>query len=119
MIDILKDIVKHTHGLGFLDLVKITGTSDQTVVDSMAEDRSVILQGAFHKPQSEMIGTFGMPQLNKLDIHLKCPEYKEKANISVMTGTRNGAETPTGIHFENEKCDFKNDYRFMNAEIIN
>mgnify|MGYP005994009553 FL=1 len=119
MIDILKDIVKHTHGLGFLDLVKITGTSDQTAVDSMAEDRSVILQGSFHKPQSEMIGTFGMPQLNKLDIHLKCPEYKEKANITVITGTRNGAETPTGIHFENEKGDFKNDYRFMNAEIIN
>ncbi len=119
MIDILKDIVKHTHGLGFLDLVKITGTSDATAIDSMAEDRSVILQGSFHKPQSGMIGTFGMPQLNKLDIHLKCPEYKDKANISVITGTRNGAETPTGIHFENEKGDFKNDYRFMNAEIIN
>ena len=119
MIDILKDIVKHTHGLGFLDLVKITGTSDATAIDSMAEDRSVILQGSFHKPQSGMIGTFGMPQLNKLDIHLKCPEYKEKANINVITGTRNGAETPTGIHFENEKGDFKNDYRFMNAEIIN
>ncbi len=119
MIDILKDIVKHTHGLGFLDLVKITGTSDSTAIDSMAEDRSVILQGSFHKPQTGMIGTFGMPQLNKLDIHLKCPEYKDKANISVITGTRNGAETPTGIHFENEKGDFKNDYRFMNAEIIN
>ena len=119
MIDILKDIVKHTHGLGFLDLVKITGTSDSTAIDSMAEDRSVILQGSFHKAQSGMIGTFGMPQLNKLDIHLKCPEYKDKANISVITGTRNGAETPTGIHFENEKGDFKNDYRFMNAEIIN
>tara|TARA_B100001093_G_scaffold512231_1_gene581693 strand:- start:1045 stop:1782 length:738 start_codon:yes stop_codon:yes gene_type:complete len=119
MIDILKDIVKHTHGLGFLDLVKITGTSDTTAVDSMAEDRSVILQGSFHKPQSEMIGTFGMPQLNKLDIHLKCPEYKVKADISVINGTRNGAETPTGIHFQNEKGDFKNDYRFMNADIIN
>jgi len=33
MIDILKDIVKHTHGLGFLDLVKITGTSDATAID--------------------------------------------------------------------------------------
>ena len=99
--------------------MKITGTSDTTGIDSMAEDRSVILQGSFRKPQSEMIGTFGMPQLNKLDIHLKCPEYKEKANISVMNGTRNGAETPTGIHFEHEKGDFKNDYRFMNAEIIN
>ena len=119
MIDILKDIVKHTHGLGFLDLVKITGTSDETAVDSMAEDRSVILQGSFHKPQSEMTGTFGMPQLNKLDIHLKCPEYKEKANITVLKGERNGATVPTGIHFENEKGDFKNDYRFMNAEIIN
>ena len=119
MKDILQDIVKHTHGLGFLDLVKITGTDTETAIDSMAEDRSVILQGSFHKPQSEMTGTFGMPQLNKLDIHLKCPEYKEKANITVLTGTRNGAETPTGIHFENEKGDFKNDYRFMNAEIIN
>ena len=48
MIDILKDIVKHTHGLGFLDLVKITGDSKETAIDSMAEDRSVILQGSFH-----------------------------------------------------------------------
>ena len=119
MIDILKDIVKHTHGLGFLDLVKITGTSDSTAIDSMAEDRSVILQGSFHKPQTEMSGTFGMPQLGKLDIHLKCPEYKDKANITVLSGERAGATVPTGIHFENEKGDFKNDYRFMNAEIIN
>ena len=119
MIDILRDIVKHTHGLGFLDLVKITGTSDETTIDSMAEDRSVILQGSFHKPQTEMDGTFGMPQLGKLDIHLKCPEYKEKAKITVLKGTRNSTEVPTGIHFENEKGDFKNDYRFMNAEIIN
>ena len=59
MIDILKDIVKHTHGLGFLDLVKITGDDKETVIDSMAEDRSVILQGSFHKPQAEMNGTFG------------------------------------------------------------
>ena len=119
MIDILKDIVKHTHGLGFLDLVKITGDSNETAIDSMAEDRSVILQGSFHKPQAEMSGTFGMPQMGKLDIHLKCPEYKEKAKITVLSGERNGATVPTGIHFENEKGDFKNDYRFMNAEIIN
>ena len=119
MIDILKDIVKHTHGLGFLDLVKISGSTEETAIDSMAEDRSVILQGSFHKPQTEMSGTFGMPQLGKLDIHLKCPEYKDKANITVLSGERAGATVPTGIHFENEKGDFKNDYRFMNAEIIN
>jgi len=60
-----------------------------------------------------------MPQLNKLDIHLKCPEYKDKAHITVIKGTRNGAEIPVGIHFQNEKGDFKNDYRFMSPEIIN
>jgi hypothetical protein len=119
MKDILQDIVKHTHGLGFLDLVKITGSESETAIDSMAEDRSVILQGSFHKPQTEMMGTFGMPQLNKLDIHLKCPEYKDKANITVVKGNRNNVEMPVSIHFENEKGDFKNDYRFMNAEIIN
>jgi len=119
MKDILQDIVKHTHGLGFLDLVKITGDSNQTTIDSMADDRSVILQGTFNNAQTEMIGTFGMPQLNKLDIHLKCPEYQEKAKITVTKGTRNNVEVPTGIHFQNEKGDFKNDYRFMNAEIIN
>jgi hypothetical protein len=70
-------------------------------------------------PQAGLVGTFGMPQLNKLDIHLKCPEYKDKANITVIKGNRNGAEIPVGIHFANEKGDFQNDYRFMNAEIIN
>ena len=96
MKDILQDIVKHTHGLGFLDLVKITGDGSETAIDSMAEDRSVILQGTFNKPQPLMAGTFGMPQLSKLDIHLKCPEYKEKAKITVTKGTRNNAEVPTG-----------------------
>ena len=42
MIDILKDIVKHTHGLGFLDLVKITGDDKETTrVFSQARDRNV------------------------------------------------------------------------------
>ena len=42
MIDILKDIVKHTHGLGFLDLVKITGDDKETSIDSIAQESSVI-----------------------------------------------------------------------------
>jgi hypothetical protein len=69
--------------------------------------------------QVEMKGTFGMPNLNKLDIHLKCPEYKEGASIEVVQADRNGATIPVGIHFENASGDFKNDYRFMNADIIN
>jgi hypothetical protein len=60
-----------------------------------------------------------MPNLNKLDIHLKCPEYKEGASINVVKAQRNGEEIPTGLHFKNAAGDFQNDYRFMNTEIIN
>jgi len=119
MKDILQDIVAHTHALGFLNIVKVNGDDAQTGIDSMAEDRSVILQATTKDAQVELKGTFGMPNLNKLDIHLKCPEYKDGASIDVVTAERNGATIPVGIHFENATKDFKNDYRFMNAEIIN
>lgn len=119
MLDLLKDIVSHTHNLGFLDTVKVTGDEKNTKLDSMAADRSVIMYGEVNTPIPEMKGVFGMPQLNKLKIHLDCPEYKENAKIDIVSLTRNGEETPIGIHFENKAGDFKNDYRFMNTEIIN
>jgi len=119
MKDFLQDLVAHTHSLGFLPLVKISATDTETKIESMAEDRSVIVNAKTHKPVSDFEGTFGMPNLNKLDIHLKCPEYKENAKISVVKQQRNGEEIPTGLHFVNAANDFENDYRFMNQDIIN
>ena len=118
MKDFLQDLVAHTHSLGFLPLVKISADDKETVIESMAEDRSVILNAKTHNPVDDLDGVFGMPNLNKLDIHLKCPEYKEGAGISVVKQQRNGEEVPTGIHFQNSTGDFENDYRFMNQSII-
>jgi hypothetical protein len=119
MKDILQDLVAHTHALGFIPLVKISSTGSSTEIEAMAEDRSVIVNAKTKAPVAEFEGVFGMPNLNKLAIHLNCPEYKEKAKISVVTAERNGDTIPTGLHFENDAGDFKNDYRFMNTEIIN
>lgn len=119
MKDILQDLVAHTHSLGFLPLVKVTGEEDNTSIESMAEDRSVIVTAKTHKSVKEFDGTFGMPNLDKLNLHLKNPEYKENAKIEVITSTRNGKDVPTSLHFENTSGDFQNDYRFMNSEIIN
>jgi hypothetical protein len=119
MKDILQDLVAHTHSLGFIPLVKISSSNQSTEIEAMAEDRSVIINAKTKTPVSELEGVFGMPNLNKLDIHLKCPEYKEKAKISVVVANRNGEDIPTGLHFENEAGDFENDYRFMSTEIIN
>lgn len=119
MKDILQDLVAHTHSLGFIPLVKISADNGETQIEAMAEDRSVIVQAKTKSNVDEFDGVFGMPNLNKLAIHLNCPEYKENAKISVVKAERNGEVIPTGLHFENAAGDFQNDYRFMNTEIIN
>ena len=118
MRDHLLDIVKNTYGLGNIDLVKIVGTAQETAIEALAEDRSVIVQAKLNGPVAEFIGTFGMPNLGKLNTILNIPEYKENAKISLNTQDRNGETVPTGLHFENAAGDFKNDYRFMSQEIV-
>jgi hypothetical protein len=119
MKDYLQDIVQHTHALGVIDLVKITGTDQETVISTIAEDRSIIVQAKFKNPVPEFVGTFGMPNLGKLNTILNIPEYKEDAKLTINKQNRNNEEVPVGIHFENKNGDFKNDYRFMTSEIIN
>ena len=118
MKDHLLDLVQHTFDLGCIDLIKITGTENETVIDGMAEDRSVVVQAKFLNPVPDFIGTFGMPNLSKLKILLNLQEYKENAEITVKRQDRNGESVPVGLHFKNKIGDFKNDYRFMTSEII-
>ena len=119
MKSILQDIVAHTNKLGFLNIVKVTGTAEKTLIDSMADDRSVVMYAETTTPHPDMIGTYGMPQLEKLRYLLDGKEYQEGAKIEVVTGERNGETIPVGLHFENKDGDFKNDYRFMNQDVIN
>jgi len=119
MKDHLLDIVQHTHGLGVIDFVKIVGSETETAIEAIAENKSVILQAKFSGPMAEFIGTFGMPNLGKLNTILNIPEYKDDAVITVIRQNKNSEDVPVGIHFENKTGDFKNDYRFMSAEIVN
>jgi hypothetical protein len=117
--DFLQDLVAHVHALAILPLVKISSSEEVTTIESLSEDFSVVLKANTKTPVLGINGTFGMSNLNKLDLHLKCPEYKQDAVINVITSTRNNVELPTGIHFQNASGDFTNDYRFMNEAIIN
>ena len=119
MRDYLLDIVKNTYGLGIIDLVKIAGTDTETNIEALAEDRSVNVQAKLNGPVPEFIGTFGMPNLGKLNTILGISEYKDNAKISLTKQDRNGEHVPVGLHFENAAGDFKNDYRFMSTEIVN
>ena len=78
----------------------------------------MILTGETTSSVNEFTGTFGMPNLDKLALHLKNPEYQKDEKIQVVKAERNGETIPTHIHFENAAGDFQNDYRFMNKAII-
>jgi hypothetical protein len=116
MKDHLLDLVEHTQKLGCIDLIKITGDDKSTVIGAVAEDRSVVVEGAFAAPVAEFIGNFGMPNLSKLRILLGLSEYKDNARLSI---TKKDTGAPDGINFENATSDFKNNYRFMASEIVN
>ena len=116
MRDHLLDLVEHTHDLGVIDLVKITGDDKTTVINGLAEDRNVVVEGTFAQPHADFMGTFGMPNLSKLKILLNLPEYRDNAQLSL---TRKDTGVADGINFVNATGDFKNNYRFMAAEIVN
>ena len=116
MKDNLLDLVQHTYDLGCIDLIKVTGTDADTVVNGVAEDKSVILEAQFANPVADFIGTFGMPNLGKLKTLLNLQEYREDAKLTI---TRRTTGEPDGINFENKSGDFKNNYRFMASEIVN
>ena len=118
MRDYLLDLVEHTYDLGCIDTIKISGNATETLITGVAEDRSVVIDGKFLVPVADFLGTFGMPNLSKLKILLNLGEYKENARIAVVRQDRNGEQMPVGLHFQNAAGDFKNDYRFMTAEIV-
>jgi len=92
MKDHLQDIVQHTHSLGIIDLVKIVGTDSQTVIEAVSEERTVIVQAQFHNPVPEFIGTFGMPNLSKLNTILNIPEYRDDARLTITKKDENEQE---------------------------
>ena len=118
MRDNLKDIVQHTHGLGFIESAKVVNENGSTQLEAMDDDRTVIVQANFKDQVQGLNGTFGLPNLSKLNILLNIDEYKENANITVNEQDRNGITVPFGLHFENASGDFKNDYRFMSKEVV-
>ena len=120
MRDILQDIVGHTHNLGFLNIVKITGTDSKTSLESISDDKSVVMFAETANPYPDMLGIFGMPQLNKLKFLLDGPDYKDGATIEIYRGDKQGhTDIPLGVKFDSADGEIHNDYQFMNVDVVN
>lgn len=118
MKSILNDIISHTHSLGGVELVKVTGTDKETQINALAEDKSVIVSGTLKTAMPDFEGVFGMPNLSKLKTILGFDDYDASSKITVQRTQKDGVDAPSGIHFETKNGDFINDYRLMSRTII-
>jgi hypothetical protein len=115
MRDHLLDLVQHSIDLGCIDMLKIEGTDTETKIIGVGNDQSVVIDGVFHHPIAEFVGSFGMPNLPKLKTILNLDEYKQDANLTM---SRNNSGELDGIEFANKSGDFRNTYRFMVANVV-
>jgi hypothetical protein len=118
MKDNLQDLIQHTFGLGVIDLVKVVGTTQETEITAVSEDKNVIITGKFNTPNAEFIGTCGMPNLGKLKTILGFDEYDDNAEIKISRVDRNGVDSPASIIFKTKTGDFVNEYRLMSKELV-
>lgn len=117
--DTLKDVLRHTHGLGIYEMVKIVGNDEETLIETVDPEKSVIFKGKTHNPVPDFVGnTVGLSRMGVLDGYLKYPGFADDtATIEVMRQERNGDDVITEVSFTDE-AGTKANYRFMLAEVV-
>ena len=113
------DIVKHTGSLGFIDTVKITGSDEETLIEAMDGERTVVIKANLLTPDANLKGEFGMSHLSLLQGLLTYANFKtDGASIDVIRRQRQGkGEVPEEIVFKDEKGQTAS-YRLMSSDLI-
>lgn len=119
--DVLKDILKHTHGLGVYEMVRISSNDDgATVIETVNEDKSAIFKGELHAPFEQLDGnTVGLARMSVLDGYLKYEGFTaDDAQVEVVKQNRNGEDIPVEVKLVDAQGTDAH-YRFMSSEVIN
>ena len=118
--DILKDVLKHTHGLGIFEMVKITGDLEKTEIQTVDPEKTVIFKGKTVNPVPDFVdSTLGLSRMGVLQGYLNYPGFDdENATVKVVTQERNGEDVPVEVSFKSADGNDAN-YRFMLADVVN
>lgn len=116
--DVLKDFLRHTHSLGIFEMVKITGSTSETSVETVDAEKTVIFKGNTINPVADFANnTVGLSRMSVLDGFLKVFD-NDTDTVKVVTQSRNGENVPTEVEFIRDDGTNAN-YRFMLADVIN
>lgn len=117
--DNLRDIIKHTHGLGFIEAVKIVGADNVTKLEAIAADKTVVMYGELTNPITELKdATIGFSRMPVLSGMLNFPLFsKDDASVTIATQDRNGTDIPCEVNFKSG-TGHNSVYRFMSPEAV-
>lgn len=117
IIDSFMDILKHTHGLGFIELVKLTGDDKSVTIEAMDPDKSVVVNGTLNTPIDKLEGTIGLSRLSVLSGYINYPPFSsDNANSGIVKHKVH--DTPFEIKFDS-KAGHVSHYRFMAESVAN
>lgn len=115
--EVFADILRHTHGLGFIDMVKIVSDDNETRIEAMDENKTVVFYGKLKKPLKDIKGTVGLSRMAVLAGYLKFPPFvADTATVEVVTQKRGEEEVPAEVLFST-KDGHSASYRFMHRDI--
>jgi hypothetical protein len=115
LLDALKDIVKHTHSLGFIEMVKVIGSSTELKIETKDSDNTVIIYGDMYQPVAGIESTLG---LSRLAVLKGIIGMHDRSAVAITTETRGTDVLPTEVSFDGGG-GFVSNYRFMSETMIN
>lgn len=115
--DVLTDILDHTHGLSFIEMAKVTTDKEETKIEAIDPDKTVVAYGKLKNRIPELEGVVGLSRMAVLQGYLKFQPFKEDtAKVEVATQERNGEQIPAEVRFSSDEGHTAS-YRFMHKDV--
>lgn len=119
ILDSIKDIIKHTAGLGFVEMVKIIGSGADAKIEAIDADKTVVIFGSMYQPIDGVDTTVGLSRISVLKGFIDFPLFSgDKAVSAAVAEVRNGVSVPTELKFDSGAGHLAN-YRFMSETMVN
>ncbi len=61
--EVLSDVLAQTHGLGFIEMMKIDSDSTQTKISAIDDAKTVVIYGTMKSPMTELEGVVGLSRM--------------------------------------------------------
>jgi hypothetical protein len=119
ILDSLKDIIKHTNSLGFIDMVKVVGTATDAKIEAIDADKTVVIFGSMYQPITGIDTTVGLSRIAILKGYIDFPLFStDKSAVDIVSELRGTVNVPSEIKFDSGAGHTAN-YRFMGESMIN